>query len=347
MYVVGGALDVVLRDAVLTSKVLLFTLHMASGMLFFAWMRRLSVAPVAAALGAAIYAGSFSHLHLFLFRGVFPQAFTIVFLELLFFAADGLFRDRGRRWVNMLILSFATGGMILNHQPHALFAAAYLALFGVIALASGFWNWRRLAWVVLAGGAGGVMSAIAVLPVIVEADWVMIEPESGFFRLQLPGADAAAASAGLAQHEDHLGCGLLGISGAWRDHLRRDRHRRVVCRAAAHRPARPGSIRARMPGRVLFPVEPGGSRRPVPAVLPDGTGRHRHRLADRQRTAVQRRAAGRNRRHRRRPGQHLRCSRSHAPTRTSCSTRDATWKRPRRINGWWRSRSIHPESSTP
>jgi len=30
------------------------------------------------------------------------------------------------------------------------------------------------------------MSAIAVLPVIAEADWVMIEPEGGFFKLQLP-----------------------------------------------------------------------------------------------------------------------------------------------------------------
>ncbi len=186
MYVVGGALDFVLRDSVLTAKVLLFTLHMASGVLFFAWMRRLDVAPVPATLGAAVYAGSFAHLHLFLFRGVFPQAFTIVFLELIFFAADGLFRDRGRRWVNMLILSFATGGMIVNHQPHALFAAAYLALFGAVALATGFWNWRRLLWVGMAGAAGCVMSMIAVLPIVVEADWVMIEPESGFFRLQVP-----------------------------------------------------------------------------------------------------------------------------------------------------------------
>ena len=70
IYVVGGALDFVLHDAVLTAKVLLFTLHMASGMLFFAWMRRLAVAPVPATLGAAIYAGSFAHLHLLLFRRV-------------------------------------------------------------------------------------------------------------------------------------------------------------------------------------------------------------------------------------------------------------------------------------
>ncbi|MFO1027483.1 MAG: hypothetical protein U1E70_20085 [Acetobacteraceae bacterium] len=186
LYVVGGGLDIALRDAVLTSKLLLFALHLLSGVLFFAWMRRLSIMPVAAMLAAAVFAGSFAHLHLFLFRGVMPQAFTIVFTVLVFYAADGLCRDQGRRWANVLIFALATAGLVINHQPHALFAAAYLAVFGAVALLTGFWRWRGLPWLVMAGVTGGVASAIAVLPVIAEADWVMIEPDGGFFRLQLP-----------------------------------------------------------------------------------------------------------------------------------------------------------------
>lgn len=187
-YVVGGAVAFLTQDAVWAAKLLLFVLHMAGGWAFFALLRRFGVRPMPSALAAAAFAGSFAHLHLFLYRGVFPQAFTIVFLVLLFWSADGLLRARGARWLDLAVFALTTAGLIVNHQPHALFAAFYLGLFGAVALASGVWPWRRLPLLVLGGALGGVAAAVAVLPVLVEADWVMIEPDGGLFRFQLPTA---------------------------------------------------------------------------------------------------------------------------------------------------------------
>ena len=185
-YVVGGTLALVVNDAVLATKILLFSLHMIAGWLFFALLRRFDIRPVAAMLIAAGFAGSFAHLHLFLYRGVIPQAVTIVLLVLLFYAADGALRNRGPRWANFLIFALSTAAMIVNHQPHALFAAAYLAVFGTVSLLTGFWRWRGIPLLAAAGSLGVLASVVAVVPVLVEADWVMIEPEGSLFQFHLP-----------------------------------------------------------------------------------------------------------------------------------------------------------------
>ena len=187
-YLVGGVIAWVVRDAVLATKILLFSLHMLSGWLYFAFLRRLGIRAMPAVVAAAGFAGSFAHLHLFLFRGVIPQALTLVFLVMLFLAADGLMRGRGARWANGLMFGLATAGLIVNHQPHALFAAAYLAVFGAAALLVGFWQWRGLPALVVFGLLGAGASVVAVLPVVVEADWVMIEPEGALFGVHLPTA---------------------------------------------------------------------------------------------------------------------------------------------------------------
>ena len=196
-YVVGGALAWALGSAVVAAKAILFGMHLVAGWAFYAWLRRLALGPSSAALAAALFSGCFAILHLFLYRGVFPQAFTLVFLVLLFMGADGLMRGVGAgpekprvgaRWGNALLVGLSTAGLIVNHQPHALFAAFYLALFGAACLATGVWRWRGAPVLVLFGVLGAVASAVAVLPVLVESDWVMIEPEGGFFRAHLPTA---------------------------------------------------------------------------------------------------------------------------------------------------------------
>ena len=50
------------------------------------------------------------------------------------------------------------------------------------------WRWRGLPTLVVFGVLGAVASTVAVLPVLLESDWVMIEPEGGFFRAHLPTA---------------------------------------------------------------------------------------------------------------------------------------------------------------
>lgn len=189
-YVVGGALDFVLRDAVLTAKILLFVLDIACGWLCYALLRRLGLARFGASIGALAYTGAFAHLHLFLFRGVFPQAFTICFFLAVFLAAEGIMRagaERpGRRWADWALFAFATGGLIVTHQPHAVFVALYLGVFGLASLALGRWRLAGALHLVSAGLVGVVMAAVAVLPILAEAGWVMIDPDGGLVRFQVP-----------------------------------------------------------------------------------------------------------------------------------------------------------------
>ncbi len=188
-YVIGGFLAFTLGDAVVATKVLLFSLHISSGWCYFALLRRFDIRAIPAALIAAGFAGSFAHLHLFLFRGVIPQAVTIVCLILLFYGADGLLRGKGARWASVLLFSLATATMIVNHQPHAIFAAVYLAVFGGLALLLGYWRWQGVPILAIASLLGVLASAIAVLPLMFESDWVMIEPEAAPLRLHLPTFD--------------------------------------------------------------------------------------------------------------------------------------------------------------
>jgi hypothetical protein len=185
-YVVGGAIAAMTGNAVAAVKIFLFACHIAAAWLFFAFMRRLDFRPVPAMIAAAGFSGCFAHLHLFLYRGVVPQALTIVGLVLLFYAAEGLMVRRGRIWANWLMVALATGGLIVNHQPHALFAAAYLSLFGAVSLLLGRWRWSMLPGLVFAALCGVAISAVAVLPVLAESDWVMIEPGDAQFLWQVP-----------------------------------------------------------------------------------------------------------------------------------------------------------------
>lgn len=185
-YVVGGITDWFVQDASTTAKLLLFTLHMIAGWLAFALLRRLGLSRFAATVGALAYAGSFAHLHLFLYRGVFPQAFTICFLLTIFLTAEGIMRARRMPWLEWALFALATAGLIINHQPHAPFVAIYLALFGALRLYTGHWRLGALPGLAAAGVLGAVMSMVAVLPVLAEAKWVMIEPAGSLASLTLP-----------------------------------------------------------------------------------------------------------------------------------------------------------------
>lgn len=185
-YVVGGLLDFLIRDPVATAKTLLFSTHLATGWAFYALLRRLNFAIGPSLIAAIGFSCSFALLHLFLYRGVFPQQFTIVFLVLTFYAAEGLMRGlpgRGRDW---LLFALTTAGLVTNHQPHALFVAVYLGLYGVTSIAVGRWTIAKLPLLASAGAMGLAIATIAVVPIVVESDWVMINSDSGFLRLQWP-----------------------------------------------------------------------------------------------------------------------------------------------------------------
>jgi 6-pyruvoyl-tetrahydropterin synthase related domain len=185
-YVVGGILDLAVKDPVCTAKALLFVAHLATGWLFYGLLRRFGIIPPASLAAAIGLSGSFALLNLFLYRGVFPQAFTILLVILLFYAAEGLMRDTKHQARDWLIFAVSTAGIIINHQPHGFFVSAYLGLFTIASLFLGRWPWRNLTLLIGAGTMGVIISLVAWVPMLVEADRVMINPELGMFHFRIP-----------------------------------------------------------------------------------------------------------------------------------------------------------------
>lgn len=221
-YVVGGAIAFVVGNGNLAAKLILFGTHVLAGLAFLGLVRRLGFAALPAFVATCIFTGSFGRLHMFLYRGVLPQAFTILFLVVLFWAADGLMRQKGKPWVNAVLFALATAGLIVNHQPHALFAAGYLLVFGAVLLSIGTWRARGLGLLVMAGGLGAVASTVAVVPILLEAKAAMIEPEGAMVALRWPAADRIAHllkwnNTGTVWGFDYwtyLGVGAIGLGAA-------------------------------------------------------------------------------------------------------------------------------------
>ena len=191
-YMIGGALQALIGDALVTSKLFLFVTHILAGLVFYLFARRLEFPRLPALVAAIGFGGAFAILHLFLYRGVFPQALTVIFMVTLYFAAEGLMGNARHRWREILIFAFSTAGLIVNHQPHALFIALYLAIFGGMSVVLGRWRLAGLPYLLGAGIAGVLISLPAVIPIIVEAGWVMIAPGKEFFGLQLPTGERLA-----------------------------------------------------------------------------------------------------------------------------------------------------------
>lgn len=186
LFVISGAVDYLVKDAILSIKLILFVSHMIAGWLFFAWLRQVGIDRIGALVGAIAFAGAFAHLHLFLYRGVIPQALTIIFFLLVFICGDAVMRGSRMFSAAGVIFSFATAGLLFNHQPHALFVAIYFGTYALASILVGTFPPGGVLRLVPLGIAGGLIATGAVLPIVVEANWVMIDPEGGFLRFQIP-----------------------------------------------------------------------------------------------------------------------------------------------------------------
>ena len=224
-YILGGSIDLLVRDPVVTGKIFLLAAKIGAGFAFYKLLGRLHLSAAAAFAGAIGLVGSFAYVHLFLYRGVYPEALIIAFIPILFYAAEGLMtsaRPRARDWA---LFAATTACMIVTHQPHALFAAYYLAIFGLVSLVTKRWHLRGMLALVTAGTTGVITSMVAVIPILAQSSWVMIAPGSAFLRFRLPTAtrlmhlvvwrDTLTTSG--SDYWAYLGLALLGIAclGAW------------------------------------------------------------------------------------------------------------------------------------
>jgi len=185
-YILGGLLTLAVGDAVIAVKILATVVHFLTGLFYYAFLRTLGLSRSAALVASVGWTGSFAYLQMFLYRGLFPQLITVMLLPVLFLAAEHLMRRRRTGGGYWLLFALTTAALIVNHQPHAPFAAIYLALFGGISLLLGRWRWAGLVPMATAGLTGAAMAMIAILPVLEGAGWVMMEPDSGLALLRWP-----------------------------------------------------------------------------------------------------------------------------------------------------------------
>lgn len=200
---IGGVLAALIGDGMLATKILLFALHLVAGFAAYGLMRQLDAPRLPALAGTIVYAGAWAHLHLFVYSGVLPQAITLALLPLVLIAADRCIRQEetrsgqsgpGRHWPgwSWVALALGTAGLLANHQPHGVFAGVYLALFCLY----GWWRHGAaplpLLRVALAGAAGIVVAAYAIVPYLAERDTVMASGPGNLFQLALPSLDELA-----------------------------------------------------------------------------------------------------------------------------------------------------------
>jgi hypothetical protein len=216
--------DYVIRNPNLTTKLTLFALHVCSGLAFFGLSRAVGLNRVAAIGATIVWSGSFAHLHLFLWEGAFPQALTTALLPFAIWMAELVLRDR--RWFSgaWLALTLADAALIVAHQTTGAYLAIFIAVYTLASLMSGRAPWSRMAPLVLSATISICVASFAIVPIIVEKDWVMLYDSVSLpFRIEWPGADyfrrliswSASDSRGTAATYVGISAIVLAGFGVW------------------------------------------------------------------------------------------------------------------------------------
>jgi hypothetical protein len=171
-------------DTTLALRGFLLAAHLLSGFAAWALARQLGTPRTGALFAGIIYAGSFAHLHLLLYRGAIPQALSAALLPACLLYAHRIATGRWTWRGSWAGLAATAAGLLVNYTPFAIVGGVHIALFALVSLAlapagpgpagepraggprAGAWRGRpgRLAALVLAGAAAGVLSACVLLP---------------------------------------------------------------------------------------------------------------------------------------------------------------------------------------
>jgi uncharacterized membrane protein len=174
----------------LSIKLLLLLLHLLSGVFFYGFMRVVGLRRFSALLGAISFAGAWAHTNLVLFKGALPLTVVIALCPAAFLLAERMMRsDRVAFGWNWAGLALVLAAMVAAHQLHGVYVGVYLAIYVLTRL----WLDNRLAACLprFAGAllAAAAMSLFAVLPFLLERQWVV----TGAGASQLFGSPPACA----------------------------------------------------------------------------------------------------------------------------------------------------------
>ncbi|MEF8702983.1 MAG: 6-pyruvoyl-tetrahydropterin synthase-related protein [Candidatus Accumulibacter sp. UW26] len=184
----GGGIFALTGEIDLSIKLLLLLLHLLSGVFFYGFMRVVGLRRFSALLGAISFAGAWAHTNLVLFKGALPLTVVIALCPAAFLLAERMMRsDRVAFGWNWAGLALVLAAMVAAHQLHGVYVGVYLAIYVLTRL----WLDNRLVACLprFAGAllAAAAMSLFAVLPFLLERQWVVTDAgASQLFGLRLP-----------------------------------------------------------------------------------------------------------------------------------------------------------------
>ena len=156
-------------------NIILFTCNIVSAIGVYYFLRCLRLPAAAAIIGALIYAGSFAHIHLVLFRGMFPQALIFMLIPWLFYYANlSVLLFQKKKYLYVLLLTLTLSAMMATHIISAFYIYVLLALFL-------FWRYKKKYFqtiIMVLFGAGCVakcMTSYKIFPVLLEKSGLMME----------------------------------------------------------------------------------------------------------------------------------------------------------------------------
>ncbi len=181
-----GAPDATLRG-------FLFAMHALSGLAGYALARRLGTSRFGAAMAALVYAGSFAHLHLLLYRGALPQALSAVLLPLaLLFVREVALRPvrPDPRWLGAWLgLVLSAAGLAINYTPLAVLVGVHMAVLAAACLARRGGRAARTAALLAAAAAAAGLAACVLLPAAMAGSEVLPLSPLHLLSLRWPGLD--------------------------------------------------------------------------------------------------------------------------------------------------------------
>ena len=186
LFWIGGAADLLFRDPYLTAKLILLAAQFTSGVFLFAYLRVLQLDRFASLIGAIAYCGAWTHLHMLLYKGALPQAIIFTLLPLGLLYIEKLARIK--RYATWYWPGLATvlAALFINHPSNGFFGALYLALYSLLSMAVGRFNWRMAPLLLSAAVAAILISLFLLVPVLVEQDWVTMENSGSLIRFVSP-----------------------------------------------------------------------------------------------------------------------------------------------------------------
>lgn len=171
---VTGLIDVVIGDPDLTNKLFLAMLHFLSGAFFFGFMREKGLGRFPALVGALAYGGAFAHIHLILWKGAYPQAITMTLLPLAFWLSERVLTGTKVSPAEWAGLTLTNSLLIINHQATGMFAGIFLAMYLSVGFMMNSYRWSKLLPLVISGGIAILISLFAVVPILLERQYVMM-----------------------------------------------------------------------------------------------------------------------------------------------------------------------------